>query len=62
MGVTDVIVKNIGEIAYSLLLRHKIVVWKGRDDNAIDNIKYLIRGYLEVLDQPTHEASWKKNL
>ncbi len=62
MGVTDVIVKNIGEIAYSLLLRHKIVIWKGRDGNAIDNVENLVKGYLEVLDQPTHEASWKKNI
>ncbi len=62
LGVTDIIVKNIGEIAYSLLLRHKIVVWKATDGSAIENVERLVKGYLEVMDQPTHEASWKKNL
>ncbi|NPA98441.1 MAG: hypothetical protein GXO43_03585, partial [Crenarchaeota archaeon] len=62
LGVTDIIVRNIGEIAYSLLLRHKIVVWKARDSSAIENVEHLVKGYLEVMDQPTHEASWKKNL
>ncbi len=62
LGITDIIVRNIGEIAYSLLLRHKIVVWKATDGSAIENVERLIKGYLEVMDQPTHEASWKKNL
>ena len=62
LGVTDIIVRNIGEIAYSLLLRHKIVVWKATDGSAIENVERLVKGYLEVMDQPTHEASWKKNL
>lgn len=62
LGVTDIIVRNIGEIAYSLLLRHKIVVWKATDGSAIENVERLVKGYLEVMNQPTHEASWKKNL
>lgn len=30
-GVTDVVAVNIGEIAFSILLRHSVVVWKGAE-------------------------------
>lgn len=59
LGATDVIVKNIGEIAYSILLRHKIVVWKAKDPYVNNNIKMLIEGNLGILEEPTREANWK---
>ena len=59
-GVTDVIVANIGEIAYSLLLRHKILVWKADPARtAAENLALLYRGDLEVLEEPTEEATWR---
>ena len=59
-GVTDVIVVNIGEIAYSLLLRHKILVWRADPSkSAAENLALLQRGELEVLEEPTEEASWR---
>ena len=62
-GVTDVIVVSIGEIAYALLLRHRILVWKALPDRtAIANVEALVRGELEMLEAPTHEASWRRHL
>ncbi len=61
LGITDVIVINIGEIAFSLLLRHKILVWKGDPSRtAIGNAEALLKGELDPLLEPTREASWKK--
>ncbi len=60
LGATDVIVRNIGEIAYSILLRHKIVVWRARDPYVNNNVRMLIEGSLEVLEKPTREANWRR--
>ncbi len=60
-GITDIIVCNIGEIAFSLLLRHHIVVWQGECDKTVgDNIRLLVEGTLRVLREPTREESWEK--
>ncbi len=62
-GVTDAIVVNIGELAYALLLRHKILVWKADPAaTAKANIEKLARGELELLEEPTHEAPWRKRI
>jgi len=60
-GVTDVIVDSIGEIAYALLLRHHILIWKAMKGSVLDNINGLLRGDLEPLEEPTHEAPWRKH-
>ncbi|MEB2836805.1 MAG: cation diffusion facilitator family transporter [Desulfurococcales archaeon] len=58
--VTDVIVDGIDELAYALLLRHRIVVWKAvATRTALDNLEALARGELKRLENPTHEASWR---
>ncbi len=60
-GVTDIVVCNIGEIAFSLLLRHHIVVWRGRCGlPARDNVRLLLEGVLEVMREPTREESWER--
>ncbi len=60
-GVTDVIAVNIGELAYSLLLRHKIIAWKGDPSKSVkENIEMLVNGELERLEEPTHEATWER--
>ncbi len=62
-GVTDAIVVNIGELAYALLLRHKILVWRAEPSaTARTNIEKLARGELEPLEEPTHEAPWRKRI
>jgi len=60
-GVTDVIVYNIGEVAYSLLLRHKVVIWKTNElMQASDLLKEFLSFKLERLQEPTHEEPWMK--
>jgi len=60
-GITDVIVYNIGEVAYSLLLRHKIVIWKANGlMQASDLLKDFLSFKLERLQEPTHEEPWMK--
>ncbi len=60
-GVTDVAVVNIGELAYALLLRHKVLVWKANPTaSALDNVDKLLHGRLEPLEEPTHEAPWRR--
>ncbi|MCD6562826.1 MAG: cation diffusion facilitator family transporter [Thermoproteales archaeon] len=60
--VTDVIVVDIGEIAFSILLRHGIVIWKGsKNKTPRILIKDLTQGKLTRLKQPTREETWKKN-
>ncbi len=60
--VTDVIVVDIGEIAFSILLRHGIVIWKGSKNKTPRMlIKDLTQGKLARLKQPTREETWKKN-
>ncbi len=60
-GVTDVIVCGIGEVAYSLLLRHKIVVWKANEPmQAHELLKKFLRFELERIQEPTHEEPWMK--
>jgi len=60
-GVTDVIVYNIGEVAYSLLLRHKVVVWKTDKSMQANNLlnEFLNFG-LKRLQEPTHEEPWMR--
>ena len=60
-GVTDVIVYNIGEVAYSLLLRHKIIIWKADElMQARDLLKEFLSFKLKRLQEPTHEEPWMK--
>ncbi len=60
MGVTDVIVRNIGEVAYGLLLRHRIMVWRAPSSvEAIRAVEMLVRGELERMVEPTHEKPWR---
>ncbi len=60
-GVTDVIVYNIGEVAYSLLLRHKVVIWKAdKPMQARDLLEKFLNFKLERLQEPTHEEPWMK--
>ncbi len=60
-GVTDVIVTNIGEIAYSLLVRHRIVVWRVKEGLRTDEIIKLFLDFkLERLYEPTREESWAR--
>ncbi len=60
-GVTDVIVTNIGEIAYSLLVRHKIVVWRAREGLKVNELINLFLNFkLERLYEPTREESWAR--
>ena len=37
-GITDVITLNIGEIAFSILLRHGILIWSGKDSMAVSKL------------------------
>ncbi len=60
-GVTDVIVNDIGEIAYALLLRHRILIWRAMKGSVLDNINALLRGDLEPLEEPTREAPWRRH-
>lgn len=62
-GVTDVVVTNIGEIAFALFLRHQIVVWKGVEGLSVtDTVGRFLNGELERLREPTSEASWEKHV
>ncbi len=59
MGVTDVILFNIGEIAFSILLRHDVFIWRARTDDPDENIRLLIERKLVRIKEPTKEASWR---
>ena len=60
-GITDIITLNIGEIAFSILLRHGILIWSGKEGEvAEDLIKSFVDGNLTRLKKPTHEEAWKK--
>ncbi|MEB3755821.1 MAG: cation diffusion facilitator family transporter [Desulfurococcales archaeon] len=62
-GVTDVIVTNIGEIAFALFLRHEIVVWKGIENDTLNSIvQKFVNQELKRLKEPTSEASWEKHV
>jgi len=61
-GITDVITLNIGEIAFSILLRHGILIWSGKNEKSADDlIKSFINGRLARLKRPTREEAWKKS-
>jgi len=61
-GVTDVVVYRMGELAYSVMLRHRVVVWH------VDDVRQplkavlekLVRGELPRLASPTCEAPWTR--
>ncbi len=58
-GVTDIIVLNIGEIAFSLLLRHRIVLWRAEGVKMANQlINEFINFDLTRLSEPTREESW----
>ena len=60
-GVTDVVAVNIGEIAFSILLRHSVVVWKGAGGvPARKIVEKLVEGELTRLKAPTREEAWRK--
>lgn len=60
-GVTDVVAVNIGEIAFSILLRHSVVVWKGAEGvSARETVERLIEGELSRLKAPTRKKAWRK--
>ncbi len=60
-GVTDLITTNIGELAFSLFLRHRILVWKGDPSlNALQNLEKFCSNELERMAEPTREVSWKR--
>jgi len=61
-GVTDVVVYRMGEIAYALFLRHRIVVWRVRERVSVrEALEKLLRGELERMVSPTCEASWARH-
>ncbi|GEM_PF-578121 len=61
LGVTDVITCNIGEIAFSILLRHHIVLWRGECGKSVGEIlRLLAEGALARMKEPTREESWEK--
>jgi cation diffusion facilitator family transporter len=59
---TDVIVVNIGEITFSILLRHNIKVWQATSQNLSENLNLFTEFKLVKLFAPTFEASWRKNM
>lgn len=60
-GVTDVVTINIGEIAFSILLRHNILLWMGKEGVTVKElIEDFINDNLVRLKKPTHEEAWKK--
>ncbi len=60
-GVTDLITTNIGELAFSLFLRHRILVWKGDPAaNALENLEKFCSNELERMLEPTREVSWRR--
>ncbi len=59
VGVTDVILFNIGEIAFSILLRHEVFVWRAKTDDPNENIRLLMERKLDRIKKPTKEASWR---
>ena len=60
-GVTDVVAVNIGEIAFSILLRHSVVVWKGaKGVSAREIVEKLVESELSRLKAPTREEAWRK--
>ena len=62
LGVTDVVVTNIGELAYSLLLRHKIFVWRVDEEMKLGEIirRFLSRELIR-LKEPTREEPWREH-
>jgi len=59
LGVTDVLVTNIGELAYSLLLRHKIFVWRVDEGTTLEvAIRKFLNRELTRLTEPTREEPW----
>ncbi len=62
MGVSDVVVYRMGEIAYALLLRHRIVVWRVSERDRVSRvIEKLIGGELERMVSPTCEEPWSRH-
>ncbi len=59
---TDVIIINIGEITFSILLRHNIKVWQAVSQDLSSNLDLLLNFSLKKLYAPTVEASWRKNM
>lgn len=59
---TDVIVITIGEITFSILLRHNIKVWQAISQNLSENLDLFVEFKLKKLFAPTVEASWRKNM
>ncbi len=59
MGVTDVATASIGEIAYAILLRHKILVWRAEDSTPTITVEKIVTGMAKLIDEPTREASWR---
>ncbi|MGC8497316.1 MAG: cation diffusion facilitator family transporter [Thermoplasmata archaeon] len=59
---TDVIIINIGEITFSILLRHNIKVWQAASQDLSGNLDLFLNFSLKKLDAPTVEASWRKNM
>lgn len=61
-GATDVITCGIGEIAYAILLRHRVMVWRGLCGKSVkENLDALIKGKLVLMHEPTREESWEKD-
>ncbi len=61
MGVSDVVVYRMGEIAYALLLRHRIVVWRVDEKLPVSRIvELLLEGKLERMVSPTCEEPWAR--
>lgn len=60
-GATDVVTCGIGEIAYAILLRHRVMVWRGLCGKSVkENLDALIKGKLALMHEPTREESWEK--
>jgi len=61
-GVTDVVVYRMGELAYSVMLRHRVVVWHVDNPNQPlkEVLEKLVRGELPRLASPTCEAPWTR--